>query len=327
MLTSANAAKVIQRIDTIPLFLHAYAYHFNMRCGRILPVDLLEIARRQQLAGVKIHVLDGEAAALRHASSEQLQVFGQRAAALGLELHIETSASNAVAIDEAVHIARHTGARSVRFYPRYEGHLQEVLARVAADIQYMKSRYGDSDLRFTIEQHEDLTSHELVALVAGSGWPQLSILFDFANMINANEAPLAALGTMAAHVTEVHIKDARVVNEATGNGHLACRSGQGDLPFRELLTCLLCLGDEQAQVRAYGLEEEVDYYAPPFRHDNEGPNPWIPWREMSETPLPEHNLEDRLQQEIDDADAQLTFVRQTLAGIRAEAMQLLGKLA
>ncbi|EEG08612.1 sugar phosphate isomerase/epimerase family protein [Pseudogulbenkiania ferrooxidans] len=325
MLTTANAAKVVQRIDTIPLFLHAYAYHLNMRCGRILPADLLDIAHRQQLAGVKIHVLDGEAAALCHACPEELQGFGARAAALGLELHIETSASDAVAIDEAVRIARHTGARSVRFYPRYEGHLHDVLDRVAADIQSMKARYSDSGLRFTIEQHEDLTSHELVALVAGSDWPQLSILFDFANMINANEAPLAALDAMAVHVTEVHIKDARIVTEATGNGHLACRSGQGELPFRALLTRLLCLGDKLPQVRAYGLEEEVDYYAPPFRHDNEGPNPWIPWREMSETPLPEHDLPARLQQEIDDAAAQLAFVRQTLALIRAEAMGFLGE--
>lgn len=324
MLTTANAAKVVQRIDSIPLFLHAYAYHFNMRCGSILPADLLDIAHRQQLAGVKIHVLDGEAAALRHASPAQLQAFGAQAAALGLALHIETSASGSEAIDEAVHIARHAGASSVRFYPRYEGHLQDVLRRVAADIQYMKARYSDSGLRFTIEQHEDLTSHELVALVADSDWPQLSILFDFANMINANEAPLTALNTMAAHVTEVHIKDARIVAEGAGNGHLACRSGQGDLPFRALLTRLLCLGDTQAQVCAYGLEEEVDYYAPPFRFDNEGPNPWIPWREMSETPLPEQDLPARLQQEIDDAAAQLAFVRQTLTLIRTEALGLLG---
>ncbi|MDN0083252.1 TIM barrel protein [Crenobacter sp. SG2305] len=324
MITSANAAQVIQRIDTIPLFLHAYAYHLNMRCGRILPIQLLDIAHRQQLHGVKIHVLDGEETALRHASPEQLHDFAARATELGLELHIETSSSSAEAIDEAVYIAVHTGATSVRFYPRYEGHLSEVLYRVAADIQYMKTRYSSSGLRFTIEQHEDLTSHELVSLVAESAWPQLSILFDFANMINANEAPLPALEAMAAYVTEVHIKDARIVAEAGGFGHLACRSGQGDLPFRALLTCLLCLGEHTPQVRAYGLEEEVDYYAPPFRFDGEGADPWIPWREMSETPLPTEDLPARLAQEITDATAQLTFVRQTLSSIRAEAVTLLG---
>ncbi len=33
---------------------------------------------------------------------------------------------------------------------------------------------------------------------------------------------------------------------------------------------------------AYGLEEEVDYYAPAFRFEDEDDNPWIPYRQMSE---------------------------------------------
>lgn len=44
MLTKDNAEKILSRIDNIPLYLHAYAYHLNMRLERILPVDLLKIA-------------------------------------------------------------------------------------------------------------------------------------------------------------------------------------------------------------------------------------------------------------------------------------------
>ncbi|WP_024301629.1 sugar phosphate isomerase/epimerase [Pseudogulbenkiania sp. MAI-1] len=320
MLSTDEAAKIIERIDAIPLYLHAYAFHLNMRCGKIRPQQLLEIAHHHALRGVKIHVVDGEEQSLRYASLDCLHDFGGQAKAFGLEVHIETSSSEAHDIDEAVRIARHTGATSVRFYPRYEGHLSEVMRRVAADIQYMKARYGESGLRFTIEQHEDLKSHELVALVESSGWDRLSILFDFANMINANEDPLMALETMSPYVTEVHIKDAKIVREATGQGHLACKSGQGDLPFEALLTRLLCLGDGAPQVLAYGLEEEVDYYAPPFRHDGEGPDPLIPWREMSETPLPSHDLAARLSREIDDAIDQMAFVHQTLARIKQKAL-------
>ena len=57
---------------------------------------------------------------------------------------------------------------------------------------------SDGGLTFTIEQHEDLKSHELVSLVKESEMESLSLLFDFANMINANEHPIDALNLHAA---------------------------------------------------------------------------------------------------------------------------------
>lgn len=48
------------------------------------------------------------------------------------------------------------------------------------------------------------------------------------------------------------------------------------MPFKALLTHLICLGDDEPQVTAYGLEEEADYYAPAFRFEDEDDNPWIP---------------------------------------------------
>ncbi len=56
------------------------------------------------------------------------------------------------------------------------------------------------------------------------------------------------------------------------------------MPFKALLTHLICTGDDEPQVTAYGPEEEVDYYAPAFRFEDEDDNPWIPYRQMSETP-------------------------------------------
>lgn len=60
MVTTNNARKILQRVDTLPLYLHAYAFHLNMRLERVLPADLLDIASENNLRGVKIHVLDGE---------------------------------------------------------------------------------------------------------------------------------------------------------------------------------------------------------------------------------------------------------------------------
>ncbi|HGU1012621.1 TPA: sugar phosphate isomerase/epimerase family protein, partial [Escherichia coli] len=313
MVTINNARKILQRVDTLPLYLHAYAFHLNMRLERVLPADLLDIASENNLRGVKIHVLDGERFSLGNMDDKELSAFGDKARRLNLDIHIETSASDKKSIDEAVAIALKTGASSVRFYPRYEGNLRDVLSIIANDIAYVRETYQDSGLTFTIEQHEDLKSHELVSLVKESEMESLSLLFDFANMINANEHPIDALETMAPHITQVHIKDALIVKEQGGLGHKACISGQGDMPFKALLTHLICLGDDEPQVTAYGLEEEVDYYAPAFRFEDEDDNPWIPYRQMSETPLPENHLLDaRLRKEKEDAINQINHVRNVL---------------
>ncbi len=318
-----QANKILQRVADIPLYLHAYAFHLNMRMEKILPEDLLDIASQQRLKGVKIHVLDGESQSLGCASDDQLGHFGDKARQLGLDVHIETSASDAKTLDQAVAIALKSGATSVRFYPRYEGHLDDVMVKIAQDIQYIKQNYQHSGLSFTLEQHEDLKSHELMSLLAKADFPQLSLLFDFANMINANEEPLPALAAMASQITQVHIKDAVITHEVNGLGHKACISGQGDLPFKELLLQLICLGENQPQVMAYGLEEEVDYYAPPFRFGGEDHNPWIPWREMSETPLPEQDIDLRLDKELSDALQQINYVREILSELKQDALAVL----
>ena len=87
---------------------------------------------------------------------KELSAFGDKARRLNLDIHIETSASDKASIDEAVAIALKTGASSVRFYPRYEGNLRDVLSIIANDIAYVRETYQDSGLTFTIEQHEDL---------------------------------------------------------------------------------------------------------------------------------------------------------------------------
>lgn len=112
MVTINNARKILQRVDTLPLYLHAYAFHLNMRLERVLPADLLDIASENNLRGVKIHVLDGERFSLGNMDDKELSAFGDKARRLNLDIHIETSVSDKASIDEAVAIALKTGASS-----------------------------------------------------------------------------------------------------------------------------------------------------------------------------------------------------------------------
>ena len=317
LITPPEAARLAHRARTAPLYAHAYAFHLNLRFGAMTPPDLLDFAAAHHLKGVKIHVEDGESLSLRNPDTRA--PFAARARALGLDLHVETSSTSAADLAEAVTIAHDIGATSVRFYPRHVGPLSQVLARTVADLAILPSLDPDNRLRFTLEQHEDLKSPELLAILRQTAHPRLSLLFDFGNMINAWETPMQALEIQAPHITEVHVKDALALPDRGGWAHRACLSDTGHLPMRAMLIRLLLLGQNHPQVTAFALEEEEDYLAPAFRFPDEGPDPVIPARGPSETDPGPGPLADRLAREAAAAQRQVQTVRAMLDDIARAA--------
>ena len=321
-LTAAQLRRLVARAPDAPLFAHAYAFHLNFRLGQMAPPDLLHWSAAKGLRGVKIHVEDGEARSLLHHPAGRAG-FGALARDLGQEVHVETSSTSRADLAAATTIAHATGATQLRCYPRHSGPLSQVLARTLQDLRQLPALDPTGRLNFTLEQHEDLTSAELVGLIAHAANPRLTLLFDFANMVNAGEMPLQALATMAPHVTDVHIKDAHILPDRGGMAHRACATGQGDIPLAALMARLLVLGDDAPQIRAFALEEEADYYAPAFRFPGEGPDPIIPARAMSSTAPGDAPLAERLKRERDDAAAQLRYVRNLLRTLQTAAQAAL----
>ncbi|MDT8326652.1 MAG: sugar phosphate isomerase/epimerase [Roseovarius sp.] len=313
-----RARTLAARAAAAPLFAHAYSFHLNFRFGGMMPVDLLDFAASHGLKGVKIHVEDGEENSLL-ARPELRHAFGERAAQLGLEVHIEISETRPEALARLIEIAGATGATSVRCYPRYEARVSRIIATTIADLRQLQTLDAGRALRVTLEQHEDLTSCELVDIVRQVGDPNLSLLFDFGNMINAHERPLEALRRQAAHITEVHIKDCFVVPDRGGWAQMGCVSGTGHIPFADLLVGLLLLGEERAQVTAFALEEEVDYFAPAMRFPDEESDPLIGFRTASLTDVAEADIAARLIREKAEATAQVATVRALLAQIETAA--------
>lgn len=315
-----QAQRLLRRSEHISLYAHAYAFHLSFRYNRIGVEELLLFAQQHQLGGIKIHLDDGEALSLRHCKDARLVALKALAQQWGLEVHLEVSSTDRSELAEAVRIGSLLAATSIRCYPRYAGRVSEIIAWTIRDLRLLETLDPDGRFRFTLEQHEDLKGAELARIVEAVANPNLKLLFDFSNMLNAYEQPLEALKQMAPHISDVHIKDAVKVSEQGGWGHRACRSGSGELPMAQLLLELLLLGDDQPQVLAYGLEEEVDYYAPPLRFADEAADPLIPWRGVSETELAaDADLEALLARELQDARDQLTHVRGLLAQLRRHA--------
>lgn len=319
MLAPSEAARLAQRARTAPLFAHAYAFHLNFRFGNMVPADLLAHAATQKLVGVQIHVEDGEAASLAAMTGPDLAAFGAEARRLGLAVHVETSSTEAWDLARTVAIAHAAGAAAMRCYARHEGRLSTVIARTIENLRGLAPLGPDGRLRFTLEQHEDLTSAELIRILKAVDNPRLGLLFDFGNMVNAGEAPLAALARQAPWVREVHVKDCLVLPDRGGWAHRACRSGVGHLPMQALLVELLLLGEDAPQVYALGLEEEEDYFAPALRFPDEAADPIIPARTASFTDPGDGDLAARLQREREAALRQLGVVRAMLDDIATAA--------
>jgi sugar phosphate isomerase/epimerase len=312
-------ARLAGRAETAPLFAHAYAFHLNFRFGGMTPLELAVFAHGHCLRGLKIHVSDGEDASLNAMSAGELRAFGEQVKDLGLDIHVETSTTAQDGLSDALQRALAVGAASMRCYPLYEGRVSQIIAWTIADLRRLRQFDPSGRLRVTLEQHEDLKSDELVRIVREVENPNLSLLFDFANMLNAHERPLAALKRQAALITEVHVKDCVIRPDRGGWAHLACATGQGELPLQAMLVELLLLGEEEPQVLAFGLEEEEGYFAPALRWPAQEADPFIAARTPSFTDPGPQGLAERLKQEAAAAHAQVETIKAMLREIATEA--------
>ncbi|MBO3277784.1 sugar phosphate isomerase/epimerase family protein [Pseudomonas schmalbachii] len=318
-LTPDLARRLLQRLDSLRLFAHGYPLLTNLTHGRVTPGDMLDFAYRHELDGLSLHLLDGEENSLSRMSAEGLAAFGDKARALGLDLHVEISSTRPEDVDQAVAVARAIGSRNIRVYSRYEGHLSRVMDLIEADLRRLARLADEHDINFDFEQHEELKSDEIAALLRRVGHPRLNALFDFGNMINACERPLPALANLAPFIRQVHLKGVRVVPEQNGFGHYGVLQGSDEdqLPGARMLLELLLLGETAPQVVAFILEQENHYIAPAFRQTGEDADPFIPYREMSETPLPPgYSLERMMADEHRWANNQVRHLRGLLAELR-----------
>ena len=95
----------------------------------------------------------------------------------------------------------------------------------------------DAGVTLLIENHQDFTSAELVALCETFG-PAVRIVYDTANSFPVAEAPLDFTRTVAPYVRYVHAKDYRVQFTDEGIRLVRCPTGDGAVPFAELFAIL-----------------------------------------------------------------------------------------
>ena len=149
-------------------------------------------------------------------------------------------------LDRALHNTAAIGARLLRLHltPVLEGARAAQGPRWPALLDHARRVLGGAaaqaaarGLSLAIENHQDLTSEELLAIAAGAG-DNVGIVMDTGNPFAAGEDPVAFARRAAARVSHVHLKDYRAQFTPEGYRLVRCVLGDGCVPFAEIAAAL-----------------------------------------------------------------------------------------
>ncbi len=115
-------------------------------------------------------------------------------------------------------------------WPEFAASVRDKLARYAP-------RAAAAGLTIGIENHQDFTAAELVAICRDHG-ANVGIVFDTGNSFPVAQAPLEFTRIVAPYVRHVHLKDYRVQPTHEGYRLVRCAIGDGAVPFAELTAIL-----------------------------------------------------------------------------------------
>jgi sugar phosphate isomerase/epimerase len=110
------------------------------------------------------------------------------------------------------------------------GHARTVLTDAARQA-------AGNGVALAIENHQDLTSEELLA-IAGEAGDNVGVVMDTGNPFAVGEDPVAFARRVAARVRHVHLKDYRAHFTPQGFRLVRCTIGDGCVPFAEIAAAL-----------------------------------------------------------------------------------------
>jgi 3-oxoisoapionate decarboxylase len=233
------------------------ALSFSFRCGLVgrgtaravaspLGVDaIIALAVRAGLQSVEIPL-----ALLPDHAPERLSALRERIASCGLTLVVDCDVGDTALIEAAIPAAAALGARVLRllvspvlegarvaFTSDWEAYLGEVIARIRA-VRPLAEKHG---ITLAIENHQDLTSDDLLRIVEAVSGPNVGVTFDPVNALIVAEDPFAALHRLAPHVRNIHLSDYVAYPSHEGWRLVRCALGEGDLNLRRLLVLIAAL--------------------------------------------------------------------------------------
>lgn len=116
----------------------------------------------------------------------------------------------------------------------WRDYLHEIVRR----LRELRGLAEATGVAIALENHQDVTSSELVALCQEVGSPQIGVTLDAANPLAVGEDPLAFAHRVAPYLKHVHLKDYHLYKTPQGYRLARCAIGAGVLDVPGLLDLL-----------------------------------------------------------------------------------------
>jgi len=122
------------------------------------------------------------------------------------------------------------GARS-KFIPDWNAHMRDMIAKLWA----VKPLLDELDMLLAVENHQDVTSEDLLVLCQAGG-SHVGVTLDVVNPLAVGQEPFEFAERIGPHIFNIHIKDYSI--HRTDSGYQLARAGIGDgvIDWRRLLT-------------------------------------------------------------------------------------------
>jgi len=230
------------------------ALSFSYRCGLIgrgtrratskpLSIeDIITLALRAGLQSIEFPL-----EMLPDFAPERLKALRARLATCNLVPIVDSDVVNVETLERHIPAAAAIGARVLRvivspvlegwrsrMIPDWAHYLDEVIARLRS-VRPLAEQHG---VTLAVENHQDATSDDLLAIIAGVGGDNIGITFDATNAFIVAEEPLAFLERVGPHVRNIHLSDYTVYPSDQGWRLVRCSLGEGDMNLRRLFTAI-----------------------------------------------------------------------------------------
>jgi 3-oxoisoapionate decarboxylase len=149
-------------------------------------------------------------------------------------------------LSEAIRCTSALGATLTRLHltPVLEGRRAELGERWSEMVEHARGtlvreapKAADAGLTLAIENHQDLTSEELVAIAEEAG-ANVGVVFDTGNAFALGEDPVEFASRTAGRIRHVHLKDYQAQFTPQGFRLVRCAVGDGCVPLQEIAAVL-----------------------------------------------------------------------------------------
>jgi sugar phosphate isomerase/epimerase len=215
----------------------AMGIHSSATRERITAVKLLEIAQSYGLQGAEIPydmVLDADLDELSEYAREHT-----------LFINIAAGGFDPMVLKEALRIGQQIGAIAIRTVVggakfggdrrHMAGSWQPYLQSILHSFQEVMKSADANGPYLTVENHQDLTSEELIWLCESIGNERFGITLDTGNPLATAEEPVDFFRRIAPFVKNVHLKEYAIYSSEDGYRLVRKPLGQGVIDFPELL--------------------------------------------------------------------------------------------